>query len=153
MELRNLPGVDKILTDKRLTKLAEKYPHDLLVDVIREQLQQERISITKGKSVSSLNTIVKSVLGRLDTLLNLSLRHVVNASGVILHTNLGRAPLSREAIMAMEEAGRSYANLEIDMESGSRGSRNVHVESLLCRLTSAEAALVVNNNAGFRIKI
>lgn len=148
MELRNLPSVDKVLSDKRIAKAAESYPHDLLVSVIREQLEQERLSIVKGRYGASLDGIVKAVLGRLETILQPSLLKVVNASGVILHTNLGRAPLSGEAVAAMEEASRGYANLEIDMESGSRGSRNVHVESLLTRLTGAEAALVVNNNAG-----
>ncbi|MBN1160503.1 MAG: L-seryl-tRNA(Sec) selenium transferase [Dehalococcoidales bacterium] len=147
MELRNLPGVDKILTDKRIAVVAGKYPHDLLVSVIREQLEQERLSIIGGKAGASLDGIVKAVLGGLEAVLKPTLRRVVNASGVILHTNLGRAPLSREAIAAMEEASRGYANLEIDMGSGARGSRHVHIESLLCRLTGAEAAFVVNNNA------
>jgi L-seryl-tRNA(Ser) seleniumtransferase len=147
MELRSLPGVDKVLTHRRIAVIAAKYPHDLLVDVIREQLEQERLSIIGGKSGASLDDIVKAVLGRLDTVIKPSLRRVVNASGVILHTNLGRAPLSHEAISAMEEASRGYSSLEINLESGSRGSRQVHVESLLCRLTGAEAALVVNNNA------
>ncbi|MBN1693008.1 MAG: L-seryl-tRNA(Sec) selenium transferase [Dehalococcoidales bacterium] len=147
MELRNLPGVDKVLTHRRIAGITGKYPHDLLVSVIREQLEQERISIAGGKVGGSLDGIVKAVLGRLDSVLKPTLRRVINASGVILHTNLGRAPLSRETILAMEEASRGYANLEIDMEKGSRGSRQVHVESLLCRLTGAEAALVVNNNA------
>jgi L-seryl-tRNA(Ser) seleniumtransferase len=76
-----------------------------------------------------------------------SLRPVINASGVILHTNLGRAPLSREAIEAMGTVSREYSNLEFDLHRGSRGSRHVHVEALLCHLSGAEAALVVNNNA------
>ncbi len=147
MELRNLPGVDKVLMQRRIAAVAEKYPHDLLVGVVREQLEQERSSIIGGKSGASLDGIVKAVLARLDTVLKPTLRRVVNASGVILHTNLGRAPLSRDAIAAMDEASRGYANLEIDMESGARGSRHVHVESLLCRLTGAESAFVVNNNA------
>ena len=148
MELRNLPGVDRILTDKRVAGAAKSCPHDLLVSVIREQLELERASILKGKSGASLDDIVKNVLERLEAVLKPSLRRVVNASGVILHTNLGRAPLSRDALAAVDSVSRGYANLEIDMESGNRGSRHVHVESLLCRLTGAEAAIVVNNNAG-----
>ena len=81
MELRNLPSVDRILTDKRIARIAKKYPHDLLVRVIREQLEQERISITDGKSSASLDGIVNAVLDRLDAVLKPSLRHVVNASG------------------------------------------------------------------------
>ena len=72
---------------------------------------------------------------------------MINASGVILHTNLGRAPLSEAALAAMEAVSRGYSNLEFDLESGARGSRHVHIEGLLCQLTGAEAALVVNNNA------
>ncbi len=147
IDLRQLPSVDRILTDKRMAKAVEKYPHDLLVSIIREQLGQERASITKGKTGASLDEIIKAVLGRLNTIFKPSLYRVVNATGVILHTNLGRSPLSREALAAMEAVSRSYANLEIDMDTGNRGSRQVHVENLLCRLTGAEAALVVNNNA------
>jgi L-seryl-tRNA(Ser) seleniumtransferase len=147
MELRSLPSVDRILTEKRISGIAAKYPHDLLVSVIREQLEQERASIVGGKAGTSLDGIVEAVLGRLESVLKPGLRRVVNASGVILHTNLGRAPLSREAVAAMDEAGRGYTNLEIDLISGNRGSRHVHVEGLLCRLTGAEAAFVVNNNA------
>ncbi|OGN98169.1 MAG: L-seryl-tRNA(Sec) selenium transferase [Chloroflexi bacterium RBG_13_51_18] len=147
MEFRKLPGVDKILTHKLLAKAVKSYPHDLLVSVIREQLEAERANIAGSKAGASLDEIAKTALNRLEAMLKPSLRRVINAAGVILHTNLGRAPMSREALAAMEEAGRGYTNLEIDMESGGRGSRHVHVESLLCRLTGAGAAIVVNNNA------
>ncbi|OGO18193.1 MAG: L-seryl-tRNA(Sec) selenium transferase, partial [Chloroflexi bacterium RBG_16_50_11] len=146
-ELRNLPSVDKVLSDTRISALAKSYPHDLVVNAIREQLEQERKSIIAGKPRASLDEIVAAMVGRLEAIVKPSLRRVVNASGVILHTNLGRAPLSREALEAMEESSRGYSNLEFDLESGNRGSRHVHVEGLLCRLTGAEAALVVNNNA------
>jgi L-seryl-tRNA(Ser) seleniumtransferase len=147
MELRNLPSVDKVLTDERLRRSAESYPHDLLVSVIRKQLEQERLSIVAGKPCASLDAIVAAVLARLETLVQPSLRRLVNASGVILHTNLGRAPLSQEALAAMDSVSRGYSNLEFDMASGERGSRHVHIEGILCQLTGAEAALVVNNNA------
>jgi L-seryl-tRNA(Ser) seleniumtransferase len=146
-EFRRLPGVDKVLADKRLARLGGKYPHDLLVDVIRQRLDEERMSITAGKPCVSLNDIVSSVLAELEALDKPTLRRVVNASGVILHTNLGRSPLSPGALAAIEEASRGYSNLEFELESGRRGSRNIHVEGLLCRLTGARAALVVNNNA------
>jgi L-seryl-tRNA(Ser) seleniumtransferase len=146
-ELRSLPGVDKILTDARFSRSAKNYPHDLAVSIIREELERQRQSIQTGKSGDSLDEIVTAVLGRLGAIFTPSLRRVINASGVILHTNLGRAPLSQETLDSMEEASRGYANLEFDLDSGNRGSRHVHIESLLCRLTGAEAALVVNNNA------
>lgn len=146
-EFRNLPGVDKVLSDERISRIGESYPHDLVVSVIRQRLETERLSITAGKPCTSLDAIVASVLNNLETLEKPSLRRVINASGVILHTNLGRSPLSREAIEAMGKVSDGYSNLEFILESGSRGSRHVHVEGLLCQLTGAEAAIVVNNNA------
>jgi L-seryl-tRNA(Ser) seleniumtransferase len=143
-DYRRLPPVDKVLADARL---ARGYPHDLLVDVIRNRLERERLSIAAGRPCASLNDIVTSILSELEALVRPGLRRVVNASGVILHTNLGRAPLSREGLSAMEDVSRGYANLEFDLSSGNRGSRHVHAEGLLCRLSGAEAALVVNNNA------
>jgi L-seryl-tRNA(Ser) seleniumtransferase len=144
-EFRRLPSVDAVLADTRL--LGTDYPHDLLVDVIRDQLDRERLSISGGRPCASLDDIVTSVLSDLEALFHPGPRRVVNASGVILHTNLGRAPLSREALAAMNEVTRGYASLEFDLVSGNRGSRQVHAERLLCRLTGAETALVVNNNA------
>jgi L-seryl-tRNA(Ser) seleniumtransferase len=146
-ELRGLPGVDKVLNDERFSRSAKNYPHDLAVSIIRDELERQRQSIQSGKSGASLDEIIVTVLKQLAALFTPSLRRVINASGVILHTNLGRAPLSEDALAAMEAVSRGYANLEFDLESGDRGSRHVHVESLLCRLTGAEAALVVNNNA------
>ena len=146
-EFRRLPGVDKVLADERVRRAGRQYPHERLVAVVREQLEQERKSIMAGKKASSFDGIVDSVLSQLASIESVSLRPLINATGVILHTNLGRAPLSREAIAAMESVSRGYSNLEFDLESGARGSRQVHVEALLCQLTGAEAALVVNNNA------
>jgi L-seryl-tRNA(Ser) seleniumtransferase len=146
-EFRRLPGVDRVLADERLVRLGGKYPHDLLVDAIRQRLEKERLSIAAGKTCASLKDIVSSVLAELEALDKPTLRRVVNASGVILHTNLGRSPLGPGALDAVAEVSRGYSNLEFELDSGRRGSRNVHVEELLCRLTGAEAALVVNNNA------
>ena len=145
-EFRNLPAVDKVLSDERISRL-EGYPHELLVSVIRQRLEQERESILAGHPCASLDDIVKSVTDWLEMLEKPGLRRVINASGIIIHTNLGRAPLSEAALAAMEAVSRGYANLEFDLESGSRGSRHIHIEGLLCQLTGAEAALVVNNNA------
>jgi L-seryl-tRNA(Ser) seleniumtransferase len=144
---RHLPGVDKVLTDERIDKLAKEYPHDLLVRLIRQSLERARRAITAGGAGAGIDEIVASVVSELSSLEKPGLRPVINASGVILHTNLGRAPLSREAITAMETVSRAYSNLEFDLDRGSRGSRHVHIEGLLCQLSGAEAALVVNNNA------
>ncbi|MFC1987111.1 L-seryl-tRNA(Sec) selenium transferase [Chloroflexota bacterium] len=146
-ELRRLPSVDKVLSNERIKQLGETYPHELLVNVVRQQLERKRLSIAAGNPCPSIEEIVKSVSAQTYALENRSLRPVVNASGVLLHTNLGRALLSQESIEAMEAISRSYCNLEYDLDSGKRGSRHIHIESILCQLTGAEAALVVNNNA------
>lgn len=146
-EFRRLPGVDKVISDERVARLAARYPHELLVSLVRRQLESARAAITAGKPSPSLDDIVESVTSQLDDLENPTLRPLINATGVVLHTNIGRAPLSREAILAMETVSKGYSNLEFDLDSGRRGSRNVHVEQLLCQLSGAEAALVVNNNA------
>ncbi len=147
-EFRRLPSVDKVLADERMLQAASRYPRDLLVDAVRRRLDHEREAITAGKPCSPVKEIVSSVLADVELLYRPGLRRVINASGVILHTNLGRAPLSPEAISAMDELSRGYSNLEFDLDEGVRGSRHVHVEGLLCRLTGAEAGMVVNNNAG-----
>ena len=146
-EFRRLPSVDSVLADQRLKQLGEVYPHILLVNLVRQQLERERLSVAAGKPVSSFTEMVDSICAQVQALESPSLRPVINATGVILHTNLGRAPLSPEAAAAMDVVAKGYSNLEFDLDSGVRGSRQVHVESLLCQLTGAEAALVVNNNA------
>ena len=146
-ELRHLPSVDRVISEERIKQLREVYPHSLVVDLVRQRLEEDRLAITHGSTCPSLDEIVDTICCRLQTLAQSSLRPVINASGVILHTNLGRAPLSKEATTAMELVAAGYCNLEFDLDSGARGSRNVHIEQLLCQLTGAEAALVVNNNA------
>jgi len=146
-EFRQLPSVDRVLSDERIRLLAESYPHTLLVELIRQRLEQERLSIAAGNPCPSIDAIVEAVSSQVHSLGGLSLRPAINATGVILHTNLGRAPLSKEAMSAMDAVAKGYCNLELDLESGKRGSRQVHIERLLCQLTGAEAALVVNNNA------
>jgi L-seryl-tRNA(Ser) seleniumtransferase len=146
-ELRRLPSVDKLISEERIRQLREIYAHDLIMDVVRQQLEESRLAIMRGISCPSSDEIVDSICSRLQALAQPSMRPVINASGVILHTNLGRAPLSKEATAAMELVAADYCNLEFDLDSGARGSRNVHVEQLLCQLTGAEAALAVNNNA------
>jgi len=146
-EFRRLPSVDRVISEERIQQLAGEFPRELLVSLVRQQLEQERLAIVAGNKCSSIDQIVTSVseqLGRLETPI---LRPVVNATGVILHTNLGRAPLSREAIAAMETVSKDYSNLEFDIDGGIRGIRHVHIEQILCQLSGAEAALVVNNNA------
>lgn len=146
-EYQRLPSVDRVISDRRIKRLRDIYPHDLIVDLVRQKLEQDRLAITKGKPCPSVDEIADSICVRVQALVEPSLRPVINASGVILHTNLGRAPLSQEALAAMGQVATGYCNLEFDLDEGTRGSRDVHIEGLLCQLTGAEAALVVNNNA------
>jgi len=146
-ELRRLPSVDKVISDERIKRLRELYPHDLIVDLVRQRLEADRLAIAGDRACPSLDEIVDSVCSQVQALEQISPRPVINASGVIIHTNLGRAPLTKEAAMATELIAMGYCNLEFNLDNGTRGSRDVHVEQLLCQLTGAEAALVVNNNA------
>ncbi|MBN2240384.1 MAG: L-seryl-tRNA(Sec) selenium transferase [Dehalococcoidales bacterium] len=146
-EFRRLPGVDTVMSDERIASLTDRYPHELLVDIVRKELEKARKSISSGKPSPSLNDIAESVSDYLYRLEHPVLRPVLNATGVVIHTNLGRSPLSRETIEAMDMVSRSYSNLEFELSSGRRGSRYVHIEELLCQLSGAEAGMVVNNNA------
>jgi len=144
---RHLPSVDRLISDQRMQRLEEDYSHPFVLQVVRQHLEEVRLHIAQGEPAPSFDRLVESICERLDSLAEPSLCPVINATGVLLHTNLGRAPLSQEAVVAMELSAKGYTNLEIDIDSGKRGSRQVHIESLLCQLTGAEAALVVNNNA------
>ena len=146
-KFRNIPSVDKLLSELKINRLEELYPHDLIVDLVRKHLEQERQSIAQGNPCTPINEIVDSVCAQVQALAQPSLRPIINATGVILHTNLGRAPLSRETVAAMNQVSTGYCNLELELDTGLRGSRDTHTEQLLCQLTGAEAALVVNNNA------
>ncbi len=146
-ELSRFPSVDKVLSEGRVRELCKAFPRELVVNLIRRKLADARREAMRGGPIPSVEEVASWVEAKANELGSLTLRRVINATGVILHTNLGRAPLSREAIKAMEEASLGYCNLEFDLETGKRGSRQVHVEELLCQLTGAEAALVVNNNA------
>jgi len=146
-ELRNLPSVDRLLQHPRLAALVERRGHDLTVDAARQVLDAAREAIRDGAACPLADDLARQVEQRLETGLRPTLRPAINATGVIIHTNLGRAPLSAETRAAMDAVALGYSNLEYDLEAGQRGSRYVHAEALLCRLTGAEAALVVNNNA------
>ena len=146
-EFRNLPSVDKVISDERIKPLEGSYPHELLVKLIRQHLEGERFSIAAGNPCPSVDEIVVAISAKVCGLEHPSLRPVINATGVVLHTNLGRAPLSQEAMTTMDTVAKGYSNLEFDLDSGTRGSRHTHIEQVLCQLTGAEAGLVVNNNA------
>lgn len=145
-ELRKLPSVDHLLGHESIRLAEAESGHALTLAAAREVLDEARRDITSGGSCPPIDELVSRVLARLAALQRPTLRPVINATGVIVHTNLGRAPLSRAAIQAMVEAA-AYSNLEFDLEAGERGSRYVHAEELLVALTGAEAALLVNNDA------
>ena len=135
VELRDLPSVDE---------LARGVDDPLAVDAARAVLDRAREEIRAGAEPGDLSERVRE---ELRAAREASLRRVLNATGVIVHTNLGRAPLAAEALDQVVEAARGYSNLELDLREGTRGSRQDHVAAILRRLTGAEAALVVNNNA------
>ncbi len=143
---RALPSVDAILSDKRVSALANGGA-TAVTEIVREAVELARVSVSQGKRPPTEDQIVETVLGISKLAFEPSLRPVINATGVIIHTNLGRAPLSDDTIEAMAAVSRGYSNLEFDLDSGERGSRFVHLESVLQRLTGAEAAIGVNNNA------
>ncbi len=149
MSLRSLPAVEKLLKTPEAGELMARYGRPLTLDAIREVLDSIRGDILAGndKTVPEPDAILLDVQRCLDAWTRPSIVPVINASGVILHTNLGRAPLSLAAIRAMDVVSRGYSNLEFDLETGKRGSRLIHAEAVLKRLTGAEAAVVVNNNA------
>lgn len=147
---RNLPSVDRLIQAARAT-LNNEAPASLLRHAARAELEAARVALRADGDASAgppaLETLTERVRARVAAALQPSLRPLINASGVIIQTNLGRAPLSQAALQAMARVGAGYSNLEYDLASGERGSRHVHLEALLARLSGAEAAIAVNNNA------
>ena len=151
--LRRLPAVDRVMGTQPLTELSGRFPRVLLLEGAQQAVAELRCKILRDpEAAQNLDLSPETAAARAAEIVRAqatsSLRRVINATGVLLHTNLGRAPLSSSALAAVESVAASYSNLEFDLPSGSRGHRYSHVEALLCRLTGAEAATVVNNNAG-----
>jgi L-seryl-tRNA(Ser) seleniumtransferase len=149
--LRQIPSVDELLAQPRLAALKQRVDRELLVEITRTVLADLRGRIA-GEGTAAVTALDSSALeeriaSMVEGVLASSLEPVINATGVILHTNLGRAPLSGAAVEEIRHSATSYSNLEYDLETGARGKRDVHVAQLLERLTRAEAAIVVNNCA------
>lgn len=147
--LRGIPKVDELLAREPLPALAEELTEAAVLDAVRGELEALRRAVLAGEITclpdpASL-CAAAAARARADALP--SLRAVVNGTGVVLHTNLGRACLSQRAVKAVEAVARGYSTLEYDVEAGRRGSRHSHIETLLAKVTGAEAAMVVNNNA------
>ena len=149
--LRQIPSVDELLHQLRLAKLANRIPRELLVEVAREVLAGVRDQITGRAGVAVLPvmpTDLDDLIAReVERILARTLQPVINATGVVLHTNLGRAPLAPAVLDEFRQVAMHYSNLEYDLEAGARGRRDVHTSELLARLTGAEDAIVVNNCA------
>ncbi len=147
---RTLPSVDRLLQHPAVARLRDRYPNGRLTTHARAVLDRARASLAASSDAdggADLEALAQAVVASVEGATTPSLRPVLNATGVILHTNLGRAPLSAAALAAMERAGRGYSNLEFDLAAGKRGSRFAHLTALLREATGAEAGLAVNNNA------
>ncbi len=146
-----IPGVDRLLEGSDLKDISKTYPRNLILRAINEVLDELRGAIERGDihdpSVLSIASVSRLVKKRLELLARSSLRQVINATGVVIHTNLGRSILAERVIKMFKPLAGGYSNLEYDLEQGNRGDRYTHVEGILKELTSAEAAMVVNNNA------
>jgi L-seryl-tRNA(Ser) seleniumtransferase len=147
-KLRQLPSVDKLLGQEAVQALIPTYGHEQVVNALRETLDAARKEVQAGAGVPDAKALVAQADEFLQAHLAPTLHRVINATGVIIHTNLGRAPLSDAALAAMDAVARGYSTLEYDLTAGKRGHRTAHAEQSLCELTGAESALVVNNNAG-----
>jgi L-seryl-tRNA(Ser) seleniumtransferase len=146
--LRSIPSVDHLLADSVIADLREEYGRPLVLNAIRDTLSEIRNKSSETKLVGgSIDEIRKSLAEYCSLRTTVSLQRVINASGVIIHTNLGRAPLSDEAKQAMLNIANDYSNLEYDLEKGKRGKRASAIEEKLIALTGAEDAFLVNNNA------
>ena len=145
--LRNLPSVERVVSSDILAAAVATYGREWLVDLTRDALAEARRDILAGGEPRCLADIAEAVRRTVDELVTPSPRPLINATGVVIHTNLGRAPLSKSAIAAADAVAGGYSDLEIDLDTGRRGSRQAHLQSLLRQITGAEAALVVNNNA------
>jgi L-seryl-tRNA(Ser) seleniumtransferase len=147
-ELRKLPAVDKLLQEEQLKELTSLHGRQVVLEAVRAELEMARQQILAGRPAQPVQYLAQAIVERVAVEVQPSLQPVINATGVIIHTNLGRALLSERAKAAMLQAASAYSNLEYDLEAGRRGSRYSHAADLLCRLSGAEAAVVVNNNAG-----
>ena len=148
---RNIPKVDVLLENPRIVKLIKKYHRDVIVDIIREEINKLRTFIKENDDISLIeektNQLVENITKSTEKIYSYNLRKVINGSGTILHTNLGRAIISKKHANYLSEVVTNYSNLEYNLEEGKRGDRHSHFEKLICKITGAEAAMAVNNNA------
>jgi len=153
--LRKIPSVDEILLNPQITDLLGTYPRTVVVGAVRNGLKRLRQQLLDKKELTDLGEeffsfehLYPLFRKEIDLQVEPRLRRLINATGVVIHTNLGRSPLHPSALQHMIDIAKNYSNLEYDLDRGERGNRYTHVEGILCRLSGAESALVVNNNAG-----
>jgi L-seryl-tRNA(Ser) seleniumtransferase len=147
---RDLPAVHDILQSSEVRRLEQRFARDLVVQAVRDEIDRLRQHLAAGQSLdghAEPESLASRIAERLERDLRPKLRKVINATGIILHTNLGRAPMADEAARAAYDAAKGYLNLELDLDTGKRSSRQNAVRELLCRITGAESATAVNNNA------
>lgn len=151
--LRNIPAVDEIMKNQEVIELFEEFPREMVLNAVKLILDEKRKKILNPGLSDQINldgvkrVNKQEIIQKIDLMKEYSLKRVINATGIIVHTNIGRAPLSEEAVNAVIEAAKYYSNLEFDISTGKRGKRYTHVKSLLQDITGAESGIVVNNNA------
>jgi L-seryl-tRNA(Ser) seleniumtransferase len=146
-DLRSIPSVESLVSDEGLAETLASHPRRVVVAAVREILESERKSILGGGAAADRPDLIKRIAERVRLRSLTAIKRVVNATGVILHTNLGRAPMSADAASAMRDVAAGYCNLEYDLVKGVRTRRGIHAERMLAELAGSEDALVVNNNA------
>ena len=153
--LRKIPSVDEILSQPGVSDLLRTHPRDRVVEAIRNSLKELRAKLLcqegpseVDESLFSFERLLPVFQRELERQTRPRLQPVINATGVVIHTNLGRSPLHPSALRHLVEISKAYSNLEYDLDRGDRGTRYAHVEEILCRLSGAESAMAVNNNAG-----
>ena len=144
---RSLPSVDTLLQTEEVMALARDFSHDAVTTVARDVLANARMLIKKNGSAPTIETMIAEIVERADRAWGQWPNSVINATGVVLHTNLGRAPLSSAAARAAADSASIYSDLEFDMASGKRGSRNAHISDLISQVSGADSGMAVNNNA------
>ena len=151
MLYRNIPKVDVLLENPEIVMLIENHHRDVVVDVIREEIDKLRNFIKENDDVNlieeKINNLIENIKISTEKVYSYNIKKVINGTGTILHTNLGRAIISKKHADYLSEVVTSYSNLEYNLEEGKRGERYSHFEKLICKITGAEAAMAVNNNA------
>ena len=146
-QLRNIPSVERVLSSETLAWEMKAYSREWIVSLVRQELDRARARVMNGADAPTAEAVAQATRKVVEGMNRPAPTPVINATGVVIHTNLGRAPLSRAATEAAVHAAQGYSNLEFDLGNGRRGSRQAHLQNLFQEVTGAEAGLVVNNNA------